>query len=130
MRRAAFLAFIAMAACVGMVHVAVGQQPNGGTTLFYPSQQLTSPEVLLHGCCDDYCRKPMPCLNDFCATPLGDVYCRKPCPCVPCFPSYCGHDCYCRKPYPDLCRPLAADFFTCARPEAGSFDAWRSGRNR
>lgn len=55
--------------------------------------------------CDDYCRKPMPCLPclSFCGT--VDDYCRKPMPCLPCL-SFCGTvDDYCRKPMPDLCCP-------------------------
>ncbi len=60
-------------------------------------------------CCDDYCRKPLPC-TPCPQCPRGcDDYCRKPLPCTPCVcPSLC--DDYCRKPLPCVrCRSTALD---------------------
>jgi hypothetical protein len=126
MRRATLQAVLAATASIGLARIAHAQDASHLATPFFPSHEMTCPQALLHGCCDNYCRKPMPCLHTFCVTPTGDTYCAKPCPCVPCFPSYCGCDCYCRKPFPDLCRPLAADFFVCPDPCAANAGSGRS----
>ena len=50
-------------------------------------------------CCDDYCRKLMPCPPPCPACGCVDDYCRKALPCPP--PRSCGCvDDYCRKPLP------------------------------
>lgn len=88
-------------------------QASGVTPSRYPIKALTCPDSLLRGCCGVYCPKPTPCVSGFCRGCGPDAYCRKPCPCIPCFRGGCGVT-YCPKPCPDLCRPLAADFFICA----------------
>jgi hypothetical protein len=102
-----------IAICLGVATISTAQQPATVDTCIYPYQALTCPTALLRGCCDDYCRKSMPCITDFCAAQCPNDYCRKPFPCIPCYPGACDPGCYCRKPWPDLCRPLAADYFTC-----------------
>jgi hypothetical protein len=102
-----------VAICLGVADRSSAQQPAAVGPNIYPYQALTCPTALLQSCCDNYCRKPLPCITDFCTARLPDDYCAKPCPCVPCYPGYCNADCYSRKPWPDLCRPLAADYYTC-----------------
>ncbi|QDU57026.1 hypothetical protein [Aeoliella mucimassa] len=61
-------------------------------------------------CCDDYCRKPLPCAP--CTTcPRGcDDYCRKPMPCTPCCVRGTLCDDYCSKPMPCIrCRSTVYD---------------------
>jgi hypothetical protein len=89
-------------------------EPGDIQRALYPVHALTCPQYLLRGCCCNYCPKPLPCLHCFghCCGP--DDYCAKPYPCIWCYRGSCCGDCYCCKPCPDLCRPLAADYFTCA----------------
>jgi hypothetical protein len=64
-------------------------------------------------CCDDYCRKPMPCITcpGRCGCP--DDYCRKPLPCIT-YPSRCGcPDDYCPKPLPCFCWPVSPSGTRC-----------------
>jgi hypothetical protein len=104
--------------CVGMLaggglRSAFATEPAAAPESIYPSQQLVCPTELLGGCCGVYCPKPMPCIRCFFGCRCDD-YCSKPIPCVPCYRESCTAYRYCGKPCPDLCRPLAADFFTCA----------------
>jgi hypothetical protein len=112
-RKTRLIAILAATVCLGIVGVASADEPTGVASSFNPLRSLTCPEALLRGCCDNYCPKPLPCVNYICCICGPDDYCGKPCPCVRCFWGCCP-DCYCRKPCPDLCRPLAADYFTCA----------------
>jgi hypothetical protein len=109
--------FFAAQLYVGLVDGAHCDQPASAAPPNFALHSLSCPEALLRGCCSVYCPKPQPYIRCFyrdCAT--GD-YCRKSCPCVPCF-SGCWPDCYFRKPFPELCRPIAADYFRCAESSA------------
>ena len=85
---------------------------------FYPFQTMVCPDALLRACCDLYCSKPQPCIPCF-VNGCGVAYCPKPLPCIPCYIGGCTADCYCPKPCPDLCRPIASDYFRCV-PECDS----------
>jgi hypothetical protein len=92
---------------------ASAQGSADGLQSVYPHQAMVGPDKLLRACCDFYCPKPQPCIP-FYTSGCGVPYCPKPLPCIPCFTSGCSADCYCRKPCPDLCLPIAADFYHCA----------------
>ena len=72
------------------------------------------------GCCDDYCRKPLPCVKPLCDSGSCDDYCPKPLPCVKPL-CYCGCcDDYCRKPLPQLnCHFCCGypDYYRCGPPD-------------
>lgn len=78
-----------------------------------PPHNYVCPSALLHGCGCCYCPKPMPCIKPYCPQCCCDDYCCKPIPCVHCFCGPWRCDSYCPKPMPCVCRPLAADFYTC-----------------
>jgi hypothetical protein len=71
-------------------------------------------------CCDDYCRKPLPCTKPPCDAGCCDDYCRKPLPCVKPL-CYCGCcDDYCRKPLPQLHCHFGCgypDYYKCGPPD-------------
>ena len=118
MRQVILTASFAAAMSIGLVRLALADEPASVAPATLPLQALTCPGVLLRGCCDIYCPKPLPCFACYCRDCGTDDYCEKPCPWVPCFRG-CGTGyCYCCKPCPDLCRPLAADYFTCAQRSA------------
>jgi hypothetical protein len=108
--RQVILTLLATLLCVAMVRPAHSTEPASAAPAALPLQSLTCPDALLRRCCDCYCSKPQPSITCFCRGCCGFDYCRKPCPCVSCFHGGCG-ECYCRKACPDLCRPLAADYF-------------------
>jgi hypothetical protein len=114
MTKLARLSVVVVGVYFGLTLAATASESDGAARSLYPSQALTCPEALLRGCCDAYCSKPQPCVSCFCRTCGVNGYCCKPCPCVPIYRTCCGPDCYCRKPFPDLCRPLWADYITCA----------------
>lgn len=96
--------------------IATAEEPRATTESLFSTRSLVCPDVLLRGCCCIYCPKPLPCVRCLCCC-CPDDYCCKPCPCVRCYQGgVC--DCYCPKPCPVLCRPIAADYYTC---EAGAF---------
>lgn len=99
--------------CATFTGTSTAQQFAQPATCMYPQQAMVCPSDLLRACCDDYCRKPCPCVPGFCSARSCDDYCRKPGPVIPCFSGCTDCGCYCRKPWPDLCRPLAADYRTC-----------------
>lgn len=74
---------------------------------------LACPCDLLRSCPDDYCPKPIPCIECFRAKCCPNDFCGKPFPYVRCFQERCFPDCYACKPCPDLCRPIAADHYQC-----------------
>jgi hypothetical protein len=113
------LTICALAFGLGVTCFLAAQPPTDFGRSIYPDQAMVRPTELLRCCCDNYCRKTLPCITDFCAVRLPDNYCSKPCPCVPCYDAPCASECYCRKQCPDLCRPLAADYFSCATCSAG-----------
>ncbi len=110
--------------CAGH-HLLAADHSDEVASSLYPVHALTCPDALLRGCCGNYCPKPTPCIYCLCHGCGPDHYCRKPCPTIRCFQHGCGVG-YCAKPCPDLCRPLAGDFFICvpgccggaARPKA------------
>jgi hypothetical protein len=122
MRKLARLPFVAVVVAVGFCRVTAAE-PGGLARSLYPLQALTCPEALLRGCCEKYCRKPQPCPPCFCHGCAKDDYCCKPCPCISNYHGGCAADCYGRKPCPELCRPLFADYFTCAGQSAGCTDS-------
>ncbi len=124
MRQVLRTASIAAVFYIGLLRIAAADELFGVERSICPVQALTCPEALLRRCCDIYCPKPLPCLTRICHGCGKDDYCGKPRPCVPCFRGCCPTDCYCRKPCPDLCRPLAADYFIC---DAGSVGSAESG---
>jgi len=103
------------------------QQPAGFGQSIYPYRAMACPTATLRCCCDDYCRKPCPCVPNYCSARCPDDYCRKSCPFIPCYAGGCAADCYCRKPCPDLCRPLATDYFTCCTASQGCADSHFQG---
>jgi hypothetical protein len=122
MRQVLRTAFIVVALCSGLLRIATAEEPLGVERSIYPVRALSCPDALLRGCCDIYCPKPLPCLTCICHGCCKDDYCDKPSPCVPCYRGCSVPDCYNRKPCPVLCRPLAADYFTCAVGSAGCAD--------
>jgi hypothetical protein len=80
----------------------------------YRSELLVYPNELLRACCPIYCPKPQPYIPCF-SSGCGVGYCPKPLPCVGCFATGCSANCYCPKPCPNLCRPIAADDYHCAK---------------
>ena len=75
------------------------------------------------GCPDDYCRKPLPCVQCLPQCGTCDNYCRKPMPCVQCLPQCGTCDNYCRKPLPCLCWPPSPGLrcvSTCPSSDKGS----------
>ena len=101
----------------------------GMTTLLCLAQSLDAAEVCTHSlgrelrctrcasipccCCDDYCRKPLPCVPCLTFAPSCNAYCRKPEPCLPCYcPGWCP-DTYCPKPLPKFCWPVLNEFYRC-----------------
>ena len=119
-----FMALLVAPLCLGIVRNARSDNTADVAPANFPLlQSLTCPELLLRGCCDNYCPKPQPYITCFCHRCGTDDYCRKPYPCIVRFCGGCP-DCYTRKPYPDLCRPLASDYFTCA---AGNAECAESG---
>jgi hypothetical protein len=110
MRRATS-ALIALAACLALSRMAAGQA--SANQPLYPLGTLVCPDNLLRACCDLYCPKPLPCVCCHCFGRTNDCYCCKPQPCIDCFRGPYKADCYCPKPFPDLCRPIFADYFRC-----------------
>jgi len=119
MTKLARLSIVVVAVCLVLTPVATADESDGVARSLYPLQALTCPEPLLRGCCDKYCPKAQPCVHCFCHGCEKDVYCYKPCPCVPTYHGGCTAGGYCPKPCPDPCRPLFADYFTCAGYGAG-----------
>ena len=76
-------------------------------------ETIVCPNDLLCACCNIYCQKPQPCIPCF-ASGCGVTYCPKPLPRVHCFAIACSAHCYCPKPCPNLCQPIAADYYRCA----------------
>lgn len=109
---------LAVALCIGLVRMACCDEPTAVAPGIYLLRDLTCPAPLLRGCCDNYCSKPLPGINYLCCICGPDDYCCKPLPCIPCFRGCCPDD-YCSKPCPDLCRPIAADFYSCNGWNAG-----------
>jgi hypothetical protein len=95
------------------VRFAPAEEPPRAASAIFPLHLMTYPESPFRGCCDYYCPKVRPCIAPRCFG-CGDCYCGKPRPGVACFSAGCGCIDYCRKPGPDLCRPIAADFYMCA----------------
>src|SRR5215218_6729370 len=88
---------------------ALAECPSACTPFCHSS--WLSPQVWPRiGCCpDDYVRKP--CINCLVVPRCGtcDDYCRKPMPCVPL--TRCGsEDDYCRKPMPTLLCPRPSEY--------------------
>jgi hypothetical protein len=108
---------VALAACVAVARSAAAQEPVEPPQSLYPFQTLVCPDDLLRACCPIYCRKPQPCIPCF-VNGCGVAYCPKPLPCIPCFVGGCSADCYCPKPCPNLCRPIAADYYRCVEKGA------------
>ena len=104
--------------CIAAVGDSYASDASNATGRIYPLWMLTCPEALLRGCCDTYCPKPQPRVPAFCRGCGCDTYCPKLCPLVPHYCGGCG-DRYCAKPCPELCRPIAADYFSCAAGSAG-----------
>lgn len=63
-------------------------------------------------CCDDYVRKPAPCVSPV-ACCCADTYCPKPCLVLPRPANCCCPDDYCPKPRPRLCRPMGNAWYKC-----------------
>ncbi len=124
MKHVLLTASLAVAHCMGLIGVAAAEESLGVERSISPMQALTCPSALLRGCRDIYCPKPLPCISRFCHGCGKDDYCGKPIPCVPCYRGCCRPECYFRKPGPDLCRPLAAEYYTC---EAGTAGCRESG---
>jgi hypothetical protein len=118
-----------IAVCTVLVSFAAAQESDAVFPSIYPVNDLTCPNTLLRGCCPIYCPKPMPCIEAFCRGCRKDDYCSKPCSCIPCYCRTGTSYCYCGKPCPDLCRPIAADYFQCVKRCAGCADAHASGPN-
>jgi hypothetical protein len=108
-----FSPVLAAAVSVGLAQFALAELPADGAECVYAAPQLVCPECLLRGCCNNYCGKPIPCQRPFCDFCCVNCYCRKPCPCVPCYCRSCSGSCYCDKPFPCMCRPIAADYYSC-----------------
>lgn len=66
-------------------------------------------------CCDDYNRKPKPCVSSF-PNCCPDVYCPKPCVVLPCPTSCYCPDGYCPKPLPSDCRGIDSTWYKCISP--------------
>jgi hypothetical protein len=111
-------ASIAVILCGLFVKFAAAQEAAVPQSI-YPLHALTCPDALLRGCCNIYCPKPTPCIKPFCHGCCKDCYCSKPFPCTPCYCRAGTSYCYCNKPCPDLCRPIASDYFTCVEKSAG-----------
>jgi hypothetical protein len=104
--------------CLACASLATAQEPAAPPCSLYPLQKLVCPNDLLRACCDTYCRKPQPCIPCFCSG-CGNCYCSKPLPCIPCFDVGCTSHCYDEKPCPNLCQPIAADFYRCVSGRTG-----------
>jgi len=102
----------------GIALISRAAEPVASAGLQDANLVLVCPETLLRGCCDGYCSKTQPCVPCYRRGCGCDDYCCKPSPCIPCYRGSCVAYCYCPKPCPDLCRPLVADFFSCAAPNA------------
>lgn len=102
---------VALVACLAVARATPAQEPLEAEGPSHPFQTLVCPDDLLRACCPIYCRKPQPCITCF-ANGCGVAYCQKPLPCIPCFVGYSA-DCYCPKPCPNLCRPIAANYYRC-----------------
>lgn len=113
-----WVGLVAVALCVGLFRMACSEEPTNIGPGIYPLRELTCPTPLLRSCCDNYCSKPLPGINCPCCICGPDDYCCKPLPFIPCFRGCCP-DCYGSKPCPDLCRPIAADYYSC--------DGWSAG---
>jgi hypothetical protein len=113
MKRALWTSLV-FVACLALPRVASAQAAAGTDLSLYPFERLACPDNLLRACCDFYCRKPQPCVCCCCFRQSNYCYCCKPQPCIDCFRGPYTCDCFCRKPFPDLCRPLFADYFRCA----------------
>ena len=113
---------------IALSGLAAAEESAGEQRPIQSPSTATCPNALLRACCDVYCPKPQPCISSLHVVCGKDDYCRKPCPCVRCLGGCCATDSYCRKPCPNLCRPLVAEFFTCAScgdEYAGSTDCGR-----
>lgn len=111
--------------CIGLVvglcwaHVAAAESTTDERSNAELPDKYVCSSALLSGCPGNYCAKPMPCIKAYCPGCGDDDYCCKPMPGVQ---SFCGPwrcDRYCPRPFPCLCRPLAADFYTCATGRPG-----------
>jgi hypothetical protein len=96
-----------------LTELAAGQPPASHSPAPFTPSNLIHPDTLLSGCCDDYCRKPLPCASPYCPACTAECYCRKPLPYAACDSFDRAADSYDRKPFPNLCRPLAAHYFSC-----------------
>jgi hypothetical protein len=110
---------VAITLCSIFVELAAAQEPSSVPQSIYPWHAFVCPDALLRGCCNIYCPKPIPCIKAFCRGCCKDCYCSKPYPCIPCYCRTGTSYCYCNKPGPDLCRPIAADYFTCVERRDG-----------
>jgi hypothetical protein len=102
MRRLLYCLSLSLLLPLGQIHAGECGSHCLGKTL-----KCTRCAVMQGASCDDYCRKPFPCIPCRCLPTTCDCYCRKPMPCVPCrcIPS-CADD-YCRKPFPKFCWPVS-----------------------
>jgi hypothetical protein len=116
MRRAAIAAML-IASMNTVARFAQSEELADDLTSILPHTSLVCPDALLRACCDDYCPKRPPCIPCFNRCCGCDDYSGKPEPCIACYRGGCL-DCYCPKPCPNLCRPLVADYFTCAKGRA------------
>ena len=107
---------VALIAYLTLARPTTAQEPVETQGSSYPFQNFVCPDELLRACCPIYCRKPQPCIPCF-VNGCGVAYCPKPLPCIPCFAGYSA-DCYCPKPCPNLCRPIAADYYRCVEKRA------------
>jgi hypothetical protein len=119
-----FAACCLMATALGHPVRALAERTAGAVRSADRTPKWVYPQTLLHGCCPIYCPKPLPHLPCWCYGCGCDDYCGKQRPNVPCYRGGCC-DYYCPKPYPCLCRPLAADFYTCAE-ESTNCTGWNS----
>jgi hypothetical protein len=114
----ALLSLLPLVACLALVGVAFAQAPADTERSLFPFERLVCPDNLLRACCDFYCPKPQPCVCCYCFGRSNDCYCCKPQPCIDCFRGPYTCDCYCGKQFPNLCRPIFADYFRCV-PKCG-----------
>ena len=108
-----FYTLVGFCAWFMIIRVAAAQTPPDSDSTLYPMERAVCPDELLRACCEDYCRKPQPCVCFHCFARTSDCYCCKPMPHIGCYKGSCLSDCYCEKPFPDLCRAIWADYFRC-----------------
>lgn len=111
------LALLAAACCLGLARPVPA---DDSSFLLFDGSHWRFPKLCAEWhqrcCCpDDYCSKPLPCVEP---NPRGccDDYCRKPLPCVPPTPKGCCDD-YCPKCCPIFLRKPCESWYTCGPPE-------------